>query len=551
MSAIRTNGSLKLVATLVAALALVAGACSSGGDEETGGESTDVSGAIKTGGDMVYALEAETSGGFCFSDSQLAISGMMVTRSIYDLLTVPAEGGGFAPYLLESLESNDTADSWTLKLREDVKFHDGTDLDSTVLKNNIDAWLGRYPARPSLFGVFVLEPIDTVEIVDDLTVEITTKVPWPAFPAYLYGGSRLGIMGQAQLDDPDNCDKNLIGTGPFKLEEWVINDKMVTTRNEDYWATDDDGNQLPYLDSLTFVPVPDSQVRVNGLLAGEYDVIMTAAAPATENLNEEAEAGSVSLYQTTVNAEVNNLMFNHARPPFDDQGAREAAILAMDQETRDEVVTFNLFGQANGPFPPGAPGYLEDSGWPEYDLEKAKELVADYEARTGQPLDFSYLHGNDEESIRSASFNQQQFEAAGMKVNMQTREQATLISEALGTEWDMMAFRNFPAGTPDGNYVWWISDSPVNFPRMNSPEIDALLNEGRSELDEARALEIYEEVNRKLNEGSHFLWTDWVQWTIASQPDIPGILGPTLPDGQQPGLGLSTGHATVGLHYTE
>ena len=151
----------------------------------------------------------------------------------------------WAPYLAESVEPNEDCTQWTITLRDGVTFHDGTALDATVVKNNIDAWLGRYPNRPSLFFQFVLDNIDTVEIVDDMTVSLTTKVPWPSLPAYLNGGGRLGIMAQAQLDDPETCDRELIGTGPYVLEEWRVNDSLSATRNPDYWATDARGQPAP------------------------------------------------------------------------------------------------------------------------------------------------------------------------------------------------------------------------------------------------------------------------------------------------------------------
>lgn len=505
---------------------------------------------IVPGGEVVYALEAETSGGFCIPEAQLAISGMIVARSIYDTLTVPAGDGTYAPFLLESVEVNDEATSFLLELRDGITFHDGSALDSTVLKNNIDAWLGRYPGRPSLLLPLILADVDSVEIVDDLTVELTTTIPWPALPALLDGGGRLGIMAQAQLDDPDHCDSNMIGTGPFVLEDWAVNERLTAERNPDYWATDDNGEQLPYLDSIEFVPVPDSEARVNGLLSGGYDMIITADPPAIAQLEAEADNGTVEVTQTLTDAEVNSLMFNESKPPFDDPAAREAVLLALDRGSYEEVVSLGLTEIATGPFAPGTTGHLEDSGFVDHDLERAKQLVADYERRTGTPLEFGHLHGASPTSTQAAQFVQQQLESAGMKVNLASREQATLISEALGSEWNMMALRNFPGPTPDAQYSWWYSNSPINFPKMTDPRIDSLLDAGRSELDNDVAVETYEEVNRALNAGFHYLWLDWVLWTIATDADLSGVLGPTLPSGQPPSQGLSTGHATSGLHYT-
>src|SRR5687767_10398973 len=89
------------------------------------------------GGRLVYALEAESSGGYCLPEAQLALSGQMVRWAIYDTLTVLNEEGEAVPSLAESITPNDTFDTWTIEVREGVTFHDGSELDATVVKNNI------------------------------------------------------------------------------------------------------------------------------------------------------------------------------------------------------------------------------------------------------------------------------------------------------------------------------------------------------------------------------------------------------------------------------
>ena len=173
---------------------------------------------------MIYAVESETASGWCLPEAQLAISGIQVARAIYDTLVQPDASGEMAPMLAESVEPNDTFDSWTILLRQGVTFHDGTDLTAEVVKNNLDAYRGAYEGRSSLLFLFVLDHIDTVEATDDLTVTVTTKTPWPAFPSFLWSDGRLGIVGQAQLDDAEECDENLVGTGPFVKTEWKVND---------------------------------------------------------------------------------------------------------------------------------------------------------------------------------------------------------------------------------------------------------------------------------------------------------------------------------------
>ncbi|MCZ7629588.1 MAG: ABC transporter substrate-binding protein [Microthrixaceae bacterium] len=110
----------------------------------------------------------------------------MVAQTIYDTLTIPDAEGNYVPFLAESVEPNAEYTEWTIKLRDGVTFHDGTALDSTVVKNNIDAWRGKYPARKALLTQFVYTNIAAVEVVDDLTVKVTTTTPWPSLPSYLY-----------------------------------------------------------------------------------------------------------------------------------------------------------------------------------------------------------------------------------------------------------------------------------------------------------------------------------------------------------------------------
>ena len=134
------------------ALVLIASACGGGDDDDDssggGGEHANPrdEGTPVPGGEITYGLEAETAGGWCLPEAQLAISGIQVARAIYDTLTAPDENGEIKPFLAESVEPNADNTVWTIKLRDGIKFHDGTALDATVVKNNLDAYRGAYPA---------------------------------------------------------------------------------------------------------------------------------------------------------------------------------------------------------------------------------------------------------------------------------------------------------------------------------------------------------------------------------------------------------------------
>ncbi len=544
----RRTSLRRLSVGLLAVVALFASACGSGSDDGGGDSSGDDvdAGTPVPGGELVYGLEAETSGGWCLSESQLAVSGIMVARAIYDTLTVPDADGEYVPFLAESVESNEDYTQWTVTLRDGITFHDGTALDSTVVKNNIDSWRGEYPGRNPLLMRFAYGNLASVEVVDDLTLTITTNTPWPSLPAYLYYQGRVGIMAQAQLDDAEHCDQNLIGTGPFVEEEWVVNDHFTATKNPDYWRTDADGQQLPYLDTVEFRPYPEADSRVNALLSGQLGALHASGANQILTLQEAADAGEIKIVQSGEYPEVSYGLLNTAKAPFDNPIARQAAAAAVDLDELQQVINRDMLPKANGPFGPGSPGYLEDTGFPDYDPEKAKELVAEYQAETGEPLEFTFTIQNTPDVVATAQLVQSQAEKVGVKINIDPVEQATLISRAIAGDFQLLSFRNHAGGDPDLQYVWWYGGGITNFGKFDDPEINALLDQGRAEADPAKREEIYQEINREFGKEVYNVWLNWSVWTIGTQNDVHGMLGPLLPDGQEPFPGLADGHTLAG-----
>jgi peptide/nickel transport system substrate-binding protein len=533
-------------------LALVASACGGGDDTGSGGNgSTDDVGTPVHGGDLVYGLEAESSGGWCLPESQLAVSGLMVARAIYDTLTIPDGADGYVPFLAESVESNEDFTEWTITLREGVTFHDGSALDATVVKNNIDSWRGAYAARNPLLMQFAYSNLSAVDVVDDLTLKVTTATPWPSFPSYLFYQGRVGIMGQAQLDDPDHCDENLIGTGPFVKQEWVVNDHFSASRNDNYWLTDADGAQLPYLDSVEFRPFPEADARVNALLSDQIQAMHANGASQIMALEDAAEAGDIALVESGEYPEVSYGLLNTAKPPFDNPLARQAAAAAVDLDELQTVINLDKLPKANGPFGPGSIGYLEDTGFPEHDIEKAKDLLAEYEAETGEPLEFTFTVQNTPDVVATAQLVQSQAEKVGVKVNIDPVEQATLIARAIAGDFQGLSFRNHAGGDPDNQYIWWHGSSLTNFNKMDDPEINALLEEGRAESDPVKRQEIYEEINREFAREVYNIWLNWTVWVIGTATDVHGIMDTPLPDGQEPFPGLADGHSLAGTWISD
>lgn len=519
-------------------------------------------GKPKRGGTLIYGLEADSTSGYCLPEGQLAISGMMVVRAIYDTLTVPNSKGEYVPYLAKSITHNDDYTEWTIGIRDGIKFHDGTDLTAEVVKNNIDAYRGAYKGRSPLLFTFVLKNIASTEVKDGSVVVKTTK-PWVAFPAFLYSSSRMGIMAQAQLDDQKTCDRKLIGTGPFKFVSWNPNDKLIAERNPNYWQIAPDGKPYPYADKIEFRMLTDATVRVNSLKSPDgANIIHTSDAHQIgSQLKSLRDDGKINLLVSEDSAEVAFLQLNATKPPFDDERMRKALAMGANRNDINKIQNDGLPTVADGPFASDSPGYLKDTGFPQYNQEEAKKLVKEYVADGGK-AEFTLSSTSDPSTVQLAELIQQRAQQVGVKVNIVQRQQAALIEDAIGKKFQAMTFRNFPGGDPDINYVWWYGQgNPVNFSGYDDPVINKLLDEGRSEPDPDKRAKIYQDINREFGKKVWSIWSWFTPWAIAEKSNVHGILGPPLPgdDPSKPGpatttdparmpfTGLATGHSLLGL----
>ncbi|QXC62086.1 ABC transporter substrate-binding protein [Aquihabitans sp. G128] len=537
-------------------------------DAAAGESGLDKAGEPKRGGKLVYGLEADTNGGFCLSEGQLAISGMMIVRAVYDTLTVPNSKGDYVPYLAKDITHNDDYTEWNIELRDGIKFHDGSPLTAQVVKNNLDAYRGVYPGRSSLLFAFVLKNIKAVDAVDDLNVKVTTTKPWVAFPSYLYSSSRLGIMAQAQLDSKDHCADEPIGTGPFTFQSWTPNQKFVAKANPDYWQIAPDGKPYPYASSIEFRPIPDGQVRNNALQTGDVNIMHTSNGDDIGNkLLKLRDSGKANMFVSEEFGEVAFMQLNHTTAPFDDLRMRQALAMGADRSEINNLINDGLPTIADGPFAPDSVAYLKDPGFPKFDAAKAKALVADY-VKDGGKAEFT-LEGTTDPTVKKlCELIQQRAKASGITVKIVLRDQAALINDAIGKKYQAMTFRNYPGGDPDANYVWWYSGdtvdgkfSPnlVNFAGFRDDEVDKLLDEGRSEPDPAKRKTIYQDLNKRMATQVHGVWSWFTPWAVVEGPDVHGILGPPLPGPDaskpsaaddpdlQPNKGLATGHSLLGL----
>jgi peptide/nickel transport system substrate-binding protein len=501
-------------------------------------------------GDLTFGLEAETTN-YCLSRAQLAISGIQVVAAIYDTLTVPNAKGVAVPYLAKSVEPNADFTEWTIGLRDGITFHDGTPLDAAAVKLNLDAARGA-PGAPNSGPLLTLvfKFVSDVQEVDPSTVKVTLSTPVPDFPNYLYQVGRLGIMAPAQLNAGDACATNMIGTGPFKLDEYSPNEKTVVSANPDYWQ-----KGFPKAKSITFVPVVDGAVRVNQLQGGQLDVMHTSSALQIDTLKTLGSEVKL-LEQKPGVREIRYYVLLAADAPFDSATAREAFQTGLDKNKINTIRNKDIFDVANSLMDVDAPGYVKNAGYPKFNEKKAKQLVEQYKSESGGNFNIILGTTTDPENSAEAQLMKQELAKVGIEAEIAQFDQATLINKALAGDIDVLLWRNLHGGYTDSNdsdtYPWFANADTgniLNFSGFNDATTQGLLDTGRGQSEIADIKKTYQDFNKAMAKGGYEFPTWFVDWTIGYQNDVKLTL-PPLPDGQGkplfvygriPVLGLSGG----------
>ena len=467
-----------------------------------------------------------------------------VGRTIFEPLAMVGEDGEVVPYLLESITPNDDSTVFTLKLREGIMFHDGTELTADVVAFNFER------QRTGLLIGPAIKLIDTIESDGAYTVTVSLSDSWPDFPYSL--NSQFGYVGSQVWEEAADADPSLktepVGTGPFKFVSYESgeNGNLKAERFEDYWRGESDASLtdegLPYLDGIEVRFMPSGQSRIDALKAGDIDLLQTSDALDIVDLEDADGVVSDALNQPIL-TETDYLLINQqavvndAPNPMADINVRKALAFATDYETLTATRAADLFPIANGPFPEGQDGYLEDNGFPTFDLDAATELVDEYEADNG-PLKIAYKTTTDPANLDTAELLKDMWEQAGIEVTLDQIPQGEFIAQAIGGNFQVFGWRNH-SGVADQQYVWWTSENtetalPLNFGRIRDPELDALMLTIRTSTDPAEVKQAAEDVNQLFADNVYNIWTNWVYWVLAHGDNVHNVVGQPLPDGDGP-----------------
>jgi peptide/nickel transport system substrate-binding protein len=228
--------------------------------------------------------------------------------------------------------------------------------------------------------------------------------------------------------------------------------------------------------------------------------------------------------------------------PLQDQRVRCALANAYDSQTILDTINAGVDKLANGPFSPEQLGYLDDTGYPTaQDMDRAKELIAEYKAEHPGPLNLSLATTQDETNLIIAQFQKQWFEEAGVdSVTLDQIDQGNYIVAALLGNFQVFQWRNHSGVDLDQQYIWWHSSTalPVgqlalNFGRIKDPVIDEALDANRGESDPAKKQEYAETVNQRFGEQCFNIWGGWTTWALLSKPSVHISPTVTTPDGTE------------------
>lgn len=411
----------------------------------------------------------------------------MVTELLYSNLTRLKVDMSIEPDLAESWSANDDLTEWTFKLRQGVKFHDGSPFSAQDVVETFKAILNPDNASPGRNNV---GPIKEVSVVDAATVLFKLSGAYADLPvAVAYTNARI-IPAAIATGDFKSLSSRAVGTGPFKLVSYEPDRLIVVERNPDYYDP-----ARPYLDRVEVQVFPDTSAEGSAMIAGDIDIISTLQP--TEYLRLDGNDG-VNVLRVP-SGQFCNINFGCDTAPFNDVRVRRAIAMTVDRQAMVDFVTEGFGTPGNDTPLNGSYRFFKDVAKREANIGEAKKLLA--EAGFANGLEATLI-ASDRPSVRTqlAVALKEMAKEAGVTINVQTMPHATYLEQVWKKGSFYVGFYNMQP-TPDGIFkLLYTSDASWNETRWNNKAFDALIAEARGTTDEAKRTELYTKAQELMNE---------------------------------------------------
>lgn len=422
------------------------------------------------------------------------------------------------PALAESWETSEDGLAWTFHLRPGVTFHDGSPLTASDVAFSINRIKDPAIASPRSddFGV-----VESIDVVDDLTVVFNLTQPYAPLLSKL-GNSLNVIVPQHVVEAEGDLQNTVVGTGPFRFVEYLPQTRMVLERNDDYWRTDEAGNQLPYLDGIQIIFYPDPTSRTTAIQTGSVDWIEYVPAPDIDILALdpaiELVGGIASNFRT--------LYMNATHAPFDNVLVRQAVSHAIDEQAIVDVALFGTGGVvATGTTIPAENFYgIDTSPYIGRDVERARELLA--EAGYADGFEFDLYVTSTYDFLRTpAELIQADLAAVGITANIVAEDWTVYLPKALAGDFTATILGESGQSDPD-DFLFnvFYTGNGGNLSQFSDPVLDELLEQGRQVSDIEERREVYARAQERIFEMAPHVFLFHSTQYVAHRDNVHGYL---------------------------
>ena len=437
--------------------------------------------------------------------------------------------------LAESFEVSDDGLVYTFTLRDDINFHQGRRVTAEDVRWSLERAASRELASPTalaylgdIIGVRErfyegAETITGIEVIDDRTIQFTIDEPKPYFIAKLTYPTAFIVDRQQIEANPRGWTRRPNGTGPYRLQEWRLGQRIVLQANSRYHLG------APLIEEVLYELAGGS--TLTRFENGELDVSSIGVNDIDRARDPESDLGP--LYQVFPQFTISYLALNTNVPPFDDVNVRRALGFSINRTLIAEVTFNNMLAPATGILMPELPGYTPGDKTFTFDPDEARRLLAASKYGSAENLPeivLTEVGGGAEGRIDTQAFIQQWKEELGIDVRIEQTDFATILARQ-----DEGSLQMFNAGWimdyPDPEDILdlkFYSGSALNDVNYSNADVDAILEEARIEQDPGRRLELYQQAEILIIEDAAWLPLYFSQSHVVINEDVEGWFEPPM-----------------------